>query len=346
MRPIMKEADFRRQLKAPCGGAYLLFGDEDYLKAYAVRMARQVICDDPSFAVFNDVRLDAMDFTPDKLQGALMPPPMMADYKIVTLCGLDFANLKPSEVEGLCQVLEEADQYPYNLLIVSIPAGGMDVGYLPKKPSALFSRLSECMTPVQFERTTPQKLQSWIGRHLEHNGVGADDGVCRAIMETCGHDMFTLAGETDKLSWYVLAHGRKTATVEDVRTVCCSVTEYDAFAFANAVMEGRREEALAILSQLMFRRTDPIVILGEITRVFCDLLAVKAMTADGAAVAEISRALNRMHEYKVGLYQRAAAAQSWERLRAAIALCGETDAALKSSFQSGYLPLERLICAL
>ena len=68
--------------------------------------------------------------------------------------------------------------------------------------------------------------------------------------------------------------------------------------------------------------------------------------SEGATVAEISRAMNRMHEYKVGLYQRAAAAQSWERLRAAIALCGETDAALKSSMQSGYLPLERLICAL
>ena len=346
MKAIMKEADFRRQLKAPCGGGYLLFGDEDYLKAYAVRMAREVICDDPSFAVFNDVRLDALDFTPDKLLGALMPPPMMADYKIVTLCGLDLGNLKPSEVEGLCQVLEDsADQYPYNLLLVSIPAGGIDVGYLPKRPSAIFQRLATALTPVQFDRTTPQKLVSWIGRHLEHNGVGADAATCQAVMETCGHDMFTLAGETDKLSWYVLSQGRKSATVEDVRLVCCTVAEYDAFAFANAMMEGRREEALAILAQLKFRRTEPIIILGEITRVFCDMLAVKAMSAEGAAVAEISRVLNRMHEYKVGLYQRAAAAQGFERLRAAIALCAEADEALKSSPQ-GYLALERLICAL
>lgn len=344
MRPIIKEADFRRQLKAPCGGGYLLFGDEDYLKAYAVRIARQVICDDPSFAVFNDVRLDALDFTPDKLQDALMPPPMMADYKIVTLCGLDLGNLKPSEIEGLCQVLENAEQYPYNLLLVSIPAGGMDVGYLPKRPSAILNRLGSCLTPVQFDRTTPQKLASWIGRHLEHNGVGADPATCHAVMETCGHDMFTLASETDKLSYYVLAQGRTTATVDDVHQVCCSVTEYDAFAFANAVMEGRREEALHILAQLKFRRTEPIIVLSEITRVFCDLLAVKAMAADSAPAAQIASAL-KMHEYKVGLYQRAAAALSWDRLRTAMDLCAEADTALKSSPQ-GYLTLERLICAL
>ena len=345
MKPIIKEADFRRQLKAPCGGGYLFFGDEDYLKAYALRMAREVICDDPAFAVFNDVRLDALDFTPDKLQSALMAPPMMADYKIVTLCGLNLAELKSSEIEGMCEVIEESvEQYPFNLLIVSIPAGGMDVGYLPKRPSAILNRLGTALTPVHFERTTPQKLAAWIARHLEHNGVSAEPPVCHAMMEICGHDMFTLANETDKLSWYVLAHGRRSAAVEDVRLVCCSVTEYDAFAFANAVMEGRQEEALHILAQLKFRRTEPIIILGEITRVFCDLLAVKAMSADSAPLGQIASAL-KMHEYKAGLYQRAAASLTWERLRGAIALCTEADAALKSS-QQGYLPLERLICAL
>jgi hypothetical protein len=85
MKPIIKEADFRRQIKAPCGGGYLFFGDEDYLKAYALKMAREAVCDDPSFAVFNDVRLDALDFTPDQLMSALMPPPMIADYKIITV---------------------------------------------------------------------------------------------------------------------------------------------------------------------------------------------------------------------------------------------------------------------
>ncbi len=342
MNPIIKEADFRRMLKAPCGGGYLLFGEEDYLKAYAVKMAREVICDDPSFAVFNDVRLDALDFTPDKLQGALMPPPMMADYKIVTLTGLNLGDLKPSDIEGLCQVLESADQYPYNLLLVSIPAGGMDVGYLPKKPSAIFNRLASCLTPVQFERTTPQKLAGWVARHLEHNGVSADIAVCRALIETCGHDMFTLAGETDKLSYYVLAHGRKTATAADVEQVCCAVVEYDAFAFANAVMEGRQEDALAVLSQLKFRRTEPVLVLGEVTRVFCDLAAVKAMSEESEPISRIASLL-KMHEYKAGLYQRAAATLPWERLRGAITMCTEADTALKSGGQS-YLPIERLIC--
>ena len=344
MRPIIKEADFRRQIKAPCGGGYLFFGDEDYLKAYAVRMARDVICSDPSFAIFNDARLDVMDYTADRLLDALMPPPMMAEYKIVTLSGLDLNAMRPSEIDELCGVLEAAEEYPYNLLIVSIPAKGMEIGYLPKRPSGILNRLGEILTPVHFERTTPQKLAGWVGRHLEHNGVSADASVCRALIDTCGSDMFTLAAETDKLSYYVLSQGRTVAAAEDVPYVCCAVEEYDAFALANAIMEGRREDALQVLAQQRFRRVDPIIVLGEINRIFCDLLTVKTMSADSVPSAQISSAL-KMHEYKVGLYQRASAAIPWDRMRATVTLCTEADEMLKSS-QRGYQVLERLICAI
>ena len=40
---ILKEADFRKDLKSSPTGGYLFFGEEDYMKSAALRLAREAI---------------------------------------------------------------------------------------------------------------------------------------------------------------------------------------------------------------------------------------------------------------------------------------------------------------
>ena len=103
---ILKESDFRKEIKAAPRSGYLLFGEEDYLKSFAVKTAREVICPDETFAFFNVMKLDALDFTPAKLIDALMPMPMGADRKLVTVTGLNFNTMRPNETDALCAALE------------------------------------------------------------------------------------------------------------------------------------------------------------------------------------------------------------------------------------------------
>ena len=85
---IMKEADFRKELKAAATGGYLFFGEEDYMKSASLRMARQSIAEaDPAMAAFNDIHLDGLDFTPSALLDALAAPPMGSDRKVITVTG-------------------------------------------------------------------------------------------------------------------------------------------------------------------------------------------------------------------------------------------------------------------
>ena len=49
---LIKEADFRKELKENPRAGYLFFGDEDYLKAFAVQQARDLICPRPHLCVF------------------------------------------------------------------------------------------------------------------------------------------------------------------------------------------------------------------------------------------------------------------------------------------------------
>ena len=49
---IINEEAFRKLIKSGLSGGYLLYGDEDYMKAHAVRSAQGAVCEEPSFAFF------------------------------------------------------------------------------------------------------------------------------------------------------------------------------------------------------------------------------------------------------------------------------------------------------
>lgn len=340
---ILSDAEYRRQLQKSPAPGYLLFGDEDYLKLHALEAARQVILD-PAFAAFNEIRLDALDYTPARLLDALTPLPVMAERKLVTITGMDLSSMRAPDVDRFCEMAEQLGEYPHNCLVVVVPQEGMDVGYLPKRPSALFSRLAACLVPVRYDRVTVPKLVGWVAKHFTHGGVAADPDTAAFLIDYCGRDMFTLAAEVDKLCCYVLAHGRTAVTADDIREVACAGIEYDAFAFGNAVMEGRRADALAALAILRHRRVDPILLLGEVIRTWSDMLSVRLLTAEGRRPDEIA-AVTKLHSYKVTLYQKASASIDDARLRRAITLCAEADAELKLSPQ-GYAAIERLVCGL
>ena len=342
---IIKEADFRKELKSGPRAGYLFFGEEDYLKTFAIRQAREQLCTDPTFSFFNEMRVDAVGFTPDKLMDALMPMPMMADRKLVILSGLNFNTMRQNELDDICEVLASLNDYDYNLLIVNAAADCLDVGYLPKSPSTALKKLGEHLTPVQFDRCTNAKLASWIRKHFAHNGVEASPEFCNAMPEYCGHGMFELANEIDKLSYYTRSHGLTEATVENMHRVCTPAEEYDAFAFTNAIMDGKHDEALAILADYRFRRIDPLLILGEVTHLICDMLAIRAMTADGTPNSEIGAILKIRSEFKIKLYQRNLRNVTEKRLLRALDACNAADAALKLS-PKGYTALERMICSL
>ncbi len=341
---IIKEESFRKLMKNGLAGGYLFFGDEDYMKAYSVGAAKRTVCEDETFALFNDMKIDVMDYSAGALLDALMPMPMMSDKKIITVNGLNVSALKPKELDDLCDVLATLPEYDYNVLIISVPATMIEEGNLPKYPSSILKRLGEHLTLVHFDTVTGAKLVSWVGKHFQHNGAQASPEVCSFLINYAGKSMYTLANETEKLSYYVLQNGRNTVTKEDVLKVSIAEISTDAFTLANAILDGRSEDAVNALAVMKFRRVDPIILLGEVSRVICDLISVKALAEEGCPVGEIA-AILKMNEYKTKLYAQGAAGKSMQKLKTAVELCSEADIAIKLSPQ-GYIAIEKLICSL
>ena len=346
---IIKEEAFRKQMKKGLSGAYLFFGDEDYMKAYTVGAVRSAVCGEDSFALFNDMKIDVMDYSAGALLDAIMPMPMMTDKKLVTVNGLNVSALRAKELDELFEVLETLNEYDYNVVIISVPAGMIEEGNLPKYPSKTLQELSKYVTPVYFEPVSGAKLVSWVGKHFCHNGAEATPEVCSFLIEYAGRSMYTLANETEKLSYYALSHGRKNVTKEDVLNVSIAEISTDAFTLANAILDGKNEEAMRALAAMKFRRVEPVNLLGEVSGVICDLVAIKALAEENCTYQEIAAALStktkKMSEYKVKLYVQKAAGKNKQRLREILELCAAADMAMKNS-QQGYEVIEKLICSI
>ena len=341
---IIKEDAFRKELKKGLSGGFLFFGDEDYMKGFDLRASRAAVCPDETFAIFNDIRIDAMDYSAGALLDALIPPPMMTEQKIVTVSGLNISGMRQNELSELYEALGELEKYDYNVLIISVPAGQIEEGNIQRKPSAVLQKLSEYLTPVYFEPVSGTRLISWVGKHFEHNGVVASAEVCSELISFCGRSMFTLSSETEKLAYYVLWNGRSEVTLEDIRNVSVAEIASDTFALVNSITDGRYEDAMRALEVMRFRRIEPVIVLSEVSRTIGELVSIKSLSDDGMSPQSIATAL-KMNEYKVKRSVSVVVGKPMSKFTRALELCSEADLALKRSPQ-GYEAIERLICSL
>lgn len=351
--PYINEAEFRKRLRGDLWGCYVFFGDEDYLKTYCIKAAREAVCPDEGLACFNDISIDFPDFTVDALADALSVPPMMSERKVVTLRSFDFTSLaKPSDTDAILELMGQYREDRENLLIISVIPDGMEAGYLPKRPSEFFKRLEAVCTPVLFEESTPAKLQAWAARHFQHDGINASPEAVRFLIDHCGRSMYALSYEIGKLCAYLHAGGRTDVTAEDIRYVTVSEEDCDAFALSNALMNGDRSGALSVLSIMKFRQVKVEYVMFEIAELYSRLYQTKLLMADGQGKEAITKIFNsptqkkRIHEYTVELYMKAALRASEQTLLRQLTLCRETDVAMKSFGKRNYEQVEKLICLL
>ncbi|MFR5890882.1 MAG: DNA polymerase III subunit delta, partial [Lachnospiraceae bacterium] len=178
-------------------------------------------------------------------------------------------------------------------------------------------------------------------RHFTAAGVPFGYNTADALISRSGSDMFVLSGECEKLIAYSKSHGECEITPETVDFVACPDLSEEAFALSNAILSGDRAAALDALSKAKNRREEPIALLYSVSKVMSDMLSVATYASAGMTKQEISKKL-KMHEYKTGLYMRAAGNDT-AKLERSINRCLEADLAMKSS-TLGYIALERLIC--
>ncbi len=333
----MTANEFRQELKRLKGG-YLFCGEEDYLKRRYLESARAALVAEGD--VFNHIRLNADTYSPDRLMAAIEALPVMADMKFIEISGAALHERTESEIDDLITVLATLPQYEYNVLILYTEADEVEIG-TPKQPGKLLMALSEALKPVLFRRETPARLAAWIAKHFAAEQIVAPPDTVDLLLARCGCDMHLLSSEIEKLAWYVKSQGRERLTVEDVQIASSEVKEIAAFDLANAILDGKTEEALSILSEMKRRKDKPEILLGSISRVIGDLVVIKTLVDSGMTAAAIASRL-KMGEYKVSLYVKHASRRDAARLQAMLERCYHADLLIKASPVDSYTVLDQL----
>ncbi len=319
----------------------ILGGEEEYLKRYYLKEIRARLISDEGLAPFNHIRFEGNELDIERLSDAVKTPPVFAEEKLVEwhLCDLD--KMKAEELEKLRALCDEKENYPGVTVLFYAEAGKLQYGQYPKRPSARYQALSECMQIVWFAPSTDGQLINWILRHFEKEKLLCQRSVAEGLLARSGHGMDTLAGEIEKLSAYLHANHRGEVTLADVTSVTSVTFEADAFGLSNAILAGDAAAAYENLGDMKNRRQEPTMIFGSVFRIFCDLYAVALLREEGLSPDAI-REKTGMHEYKVKLYLRALGKKSARELSAILSRCRRLDLSAKLG-QADYGALERLI---
>lgn len=339
----MTEAEFRQELKDLKGG-YLFYGDEDYLKlSYAKEVQKRVL--DGAFDDFNHIVIYGEDYSAPELSGAIASLPMMAEKKLVEVRSLDFKSLKKDEILALGEALEALEDCDHTILIMRADSHLFDAGR-PKAPSELFKLLTKHLTPVEFSFPVPARLSSWILRHFSEGNISFSPELCDYLVDICGHSMWTLANEIDKLCAYAGANSINTIDKKIIDLVCCKSIEYDDFQLTNMLLDGNNALVFETLRRQKLNHEPANVILFSVVKMYTELYAVSRLYQAGMNKAQIASTL-KIHEFKVGKYLTRISRSSPARIERMLELCRDADLQSKSLQNlDTYGALERLISTL
>ncbi len=346
--PEINEAAYKAASRAGRGGVYVFLGEEDYLIAHYRDKCREPFLAD-AMEAFNYIKIPFNSVEDAELiVSSAMSPPMMSSlgYKLIEIEADHLSSLEEEETAALFDALSAAAEYDDNMVILPIARGTFDYGDGKKKPSALYKDLCarKGVNCVYFPLSTPAQLRRWIERHFQREGLTHTYDAADRMLNVCGTKMTVLAEEIRKVVAYVKAKGAGNVTPADIDAVCAAVEEYSTFELTNAIMDGRRDDALAALYHERQRRTEPIMLLGGIIRTVSEMLSVKTLMTKGMTAGEIA-AKAGIHEFRVKLYMNSVARKDTSAIEAAVKACFEADVKLKSS-RLGYIALERLILTL
>ena len=345
------------------GGIYCLFGDEEYMIDYYIKKIVAEFMKDGG-TDFDYAGFDADNFDIDLLRDIISSYPVMSDYKIAVIKNADAIKFKSGEKDELIKILAEYkdDIKEYVCLIFKMksieepkaqsPVGVADTpfqkgaGGAKRTGASLTGFLKESAELFEFKENSPASLIKWIKKIAASENIDISDENAEYILNRTEMKMYPLKNELDKLVRFAQSENRNIILKEDIELLISKKTEMEAFELTNAILEKKYAKAVESLEKLKTLKEEPVVILGQIARYFCDLLPVNAAINSGSPADSFAISKKTgIHEYKVRLTVNSLKRYKnpGEFINKSLILCRECDVKLKSTQLPDYGLLENLL---
>ena len=191
MKVLTPDALHRLIASGRRGGAFFIFGDEDYLKE-EVTSALVDAHLDPATRDFNYDQLRA-DASPETLGSILATPPMMAEWRVVVVRDVQVLGASAKLRENFEQLVSRNVPGLVLIMTAEIPAGR----------AQFYEKLKKAATPVECAALSDADVPGWLIERARSAGVVLQPEAARVLANAIGSELGVLTQELKKLIEHV-----------------------------------------------------------------------------------------------------------------------------------------------
>ncbi|WP_312641458.1 DNA polymerase III subunit delta [Hydrogenoanaerobacterium sp.] len=333
------EADFAAKLKNynPCN-VYFLYGEQNYLKKmYLKKIIDKTV--DKAFADFNLNRFDGTSASLDDISDAVEALPMMAPRKCVVVNDLDVGKLTATDNNKLKELLASP---PESTVLVFTTTDVMVDMKKSAKWKAFVKLVDAVGDVIELGARSPSDTNRFLKVIADKNGCTISSDNCYYLIERCGDDMQVLQNEMNKLCAY-----KSTGEITKADIDLCAVAVLDASVFdlSKLIIKGDYQGAMQNLSELLYLREEPVMILGALSASFIDLYRARVARENSKTAADLSRIFGayKGKDWRVRNAMRDCDRFGKAQLGSILELLAKADYKLKSSKTDNVIILQETI---
>lgn len=244
--------------------AYLLYGDETYLKKmYKDRLLKTVA--DPNDTM-NVSRFEGKGINPKEIIDLSETLPFFAERRVVLIENSGFFK---TACEELASYLPEV---PETTILIFVEEE-------VDKRGKMFKAVKALGGVAEFRTQSDEVLAKWIVSNLRRENKKITGNVLQLFMSRCGTSMENIEKELEKVICYT--YGKDVVEAEDIEAVCCGQTTNQIFQMVDAIAGKEQKLALDLYYDLVALKEPPMRILFLIVRQFQILMQVKDLAKKG-----------------------------------------------------------------
>jgi DNA polymerase-3 subunit delta len=327
---------------------HVLIGEDDFSIRQALGEIKKGV-GDATALMTNTTVLDGRQMTVAALRAACETVPFLAEKRLVIVEGLleRFEPAVKNVKKKAARTPGPDEEYPAVAAAIKNLPPFTELVLLGGRINArnpLLRELSGATRVKMFPLLKPPQLAQWIERRVVAQGKGDISPQAVALLvRVVGNDLWTMAGEVDKLVQY--AAGRRIEEGE-VKAVASSAQEVGVFALVDAILEFQAAAAQELLQTLFSQGAAPAFILTMLARQVRIIFQVKDMRERGRSRGEIQTRLGLTSDFLLRKAWEQANKYTVARLREVFHKLLEADLAIKTGKLEGEIALDILVAEL
>lgn len=306
--------------------AYLLYGDEDFLKrTYRGRLKSALVGDDE----MNFSAYEGKDFQISRVRDDAETLPFFAERRLILMEG---TGAFKSSSDELTEIVKNSPETTFFLFVES------EVD----KRNKLFKLVSEIGYASDCKPLSADDLIRWVNALFHKAGKKITVNDLNYLIQKAGmeSDMDNLKNEADKLISYV--GDREVVTKEDIDAICVTQASDRVFEMIEAIANQKPDQALKLYADLVTLKEPAMKILTLVSRHFSQLYGIKDLMETRASGNQIAERMG-IKPYFVGKMVAQSRLFTVEQLRQAVEDCVEAEHAVKAGIREERYALELVL---